>query len=418
MIANDDFEFFNSEIWLKYTQHQYRTLDEIKYRLNQVGYSLNEWDHLKEKIIKYRKAGAIPFFIKSLDKKFWFYPSDCIYERAHQIEKMGISLFEKIIKNTAFSNDFIFDATIEEAITSAIYEGANSTRAKAKELIALKLPPKSKDDWMLLNNLEALLWIKKNHTKEITPMLVKEIHAMVTKNTLADDDINFSGKFRNDKVFVYHGSDLKHEGIAHEKIEEALAEVISLTTKSSRYFPPLLKGILLHYFTAYIHPFFDGNGRTSRTLFYFKAIKNDLNFIEILSVSAFLKNHGRQYEKSFEKVIQNDFDLTYFIDFNLEALHAALEKVSIKVEFLISINSLKQQLNLSSSQIGLLQRMALHKFRKITIENYAETIGMSREVARQELKHLNKIGLLDETKESKKYIYKLKIEKLQKLLGS
>src|SRR3989442_1483013 len=133
------------------------------------------------------------------------------------------------------------------------------------------------------------------------------------------DDANFSGKLRNDKVFVG-----PHEGINHTLIEQAINETVALTTKNPRYVHPLVRGILFHYFIAYIHPFFDGNGRTARALFYFKAMRNSLDYIQLLSVSAYLKEHGSQYEKAFEKVVANEYDVTYFIDFCLDSIHSAL----------------------------------------------------------------------------------------------
>jgi Fic family protein len=410
----DEFEFLNSNLWIKYTQSQYRTLDEIKYRLSQTGTLTKNWNETEKKIIKFRKAGAIPIFLHSIDKKFWFYPADCIYEKAHHIEKKGMELYQRIIGHQSFAKDFIVDAAIEEAITSAIYEGANSTRAKAKELIELNKTPKNKDEWMLLNNFKAMMWIKDHQEREVTLDVIKEVHAVVTKNTLSEDDVNFSGKFRNDRVFVWSGSDIKHEGISHEKVEVALKEAIEVTTKHMRYFPPLLKGMLLHYLIAYIHPFFDGNGRTARTLFYFKSMRNNLKFVELLSVSAYLKNHGKQYEKSFEKVKESEMDLTYFIDFNLDALKTALEKVSEKIEFLVKIANLKKTYELTDQQIGLLQRVALHKFRKYDIEKYAESIGKSREIARQELKQLAELKLLEEAKEGKKFVYTINSTNLEK----
>lgn len=412
MSARDDFEFLNSSIWLKYTQSIYRTLEETKYRLEQVNASPKDWDEIKKTITRYRKTAAIPFFLSTIDKKFWFFPSDSIYQKAHEVEKKGLALHEKIIRESAFASDFILDATIEEAITSAIYEGANSTRAKAKELIESDATPKNKDEWMLINNYKAMLWVRNNHSRDVSLDLIKEVHEIVTKNTLTGDDLNFSGKFRTDTVFVRAGAEVKHEGIDFRKIEDCLKEVSELTTKNPRYFPPLLKGIILHYFLAYIHPFFDGNGRTARTLFYFKAIKNNLKFVEILSLSAYLKNHGKQYEKSFDKVVESEYDITYFIDFNLDSLKSALDKVAEKVEFLQKISTLREGLGVSAQQIGLLQRMALHKFRVYDIEGYAKLIDKSREIARQELKQLSDLGLLEEIKVSKKNVYRIKKDAL------
>jgi len=210
---------------------------------------------------------------------------------------------------------------------------------------------------------------------------------------------------------------IKHEGIKFDLIEPALKETITLTTQNARFFPPVIKGILLHYFTAYIHPFLDGNGRTARALFYFKAMKNNLSFIELLSISAYLKAHGPQYEKSYEKVVKNDLDLTYFIDFNLDALLHAISEVEKKVDYLLSINLLKTiHKKITDNQIGLVQRLALNKFRKTSIEEYATQIKMSREVARQELKELSDWGLLKEEKVGKKFLYQIKKHELDELL--
>ena len=139
--------------------------------------------------------------------------------------------------------------------------------------------------------------------------------------------------------------------------------------------------------------------------------------MELLSVSAYLKNHGKQYERSVEKVVQNDLDITYFIDFNLDALEEALKKVAEKVDFLVKIKSIQEGLELSDQQIGLLQKLALHRFRSYDIESYADSIGKSREIARQELKKLADVGLLDESREGKKFVYKIMKENLERMLA-
>lgn len=404
------FDFLNSSLWINYTQQRYLTPDEIKYRLQQQGKSQADWPSMSKEIVATRKTGSITLFFRSIEPKFWFYPADVIHKKINDIEKLGKDLFDQINKNASFKNEFLLDSAIEEAITSAIYEGAHSTRAQAEQLIASGQRPKNKDEWMLINNFNAMKWVKDNQHSELSNDVIRRLHQIVTENTLDGDDVNFQGKFRNDTVFVG-----PHEGIAHDKIETALNEMIQLATNSPRYFHPLLKGILVHYFMGYIHPFFDGNGRTARALFYFKSIRNQLNYIELLSVSAYLRVHGKQYENSFVKVKENEFDLTYFIDFCLDSILSALQEVSRKVNYLLKMTDLKDRFELSQTQIGLLQRMALHKFRTIDIEEYAQRISKSREFARQELKHLLELNLVSEIKVSKKLVYKVNAEKLKNL---
>lgn len=405
-----DFEFLNSELWLKYTQERYLSLDEIKYRLQQKNGQkpLSDWEETKTRTQNLRKLGAVPLFMESLQRRFWFYPADCIQKHLDEIDKLGTELYQRIINQDHLLEDFLNHSTIEEAVTSAIYEGANTTRAKAKTLIETNTPPKSKDEWMVVNNFRALSWIKEHRQDPVTIDLINELHRIVTKNTLQGDDINFSGRPRNDRVSVG-----PHEGIPHEIIESALNEAIQHTSSNPRYLHGLIKGTLLHYFIAYIHPYFDGNGRTARALFYFKSIKNDLKFVELLSISAHLKENRKKYEKSFELVVENDFDITYFIQFCLESLSAALVKVNEKVQYLIRIGGLKEPLGLNVQQILLLQKMALQKYRGIGSEDFAAQLQKSREMARLELKSLEEKGLLREEKSGKKLLYFINSEALK-----
>jgi Fic family protein len=408
MNRKSNFDFLNSSIWLNYTHQRYLTPDEIKYRLKQQGTRDVEWESVSQEIIFTRKTGSIPLNFNSIERKFWFYPADVIHRKINEVESIGKELYEQINKNAPFRNDFLLDAAIEEAITSAIYEGAHSTRAQAEQLIASGLRPKNKDEWMVINNFKAMKWVKDNRKRSLTSDVILNLHRIVTENTMEGDDANFQGKFRNDAVFVG-----PHEGIKYTEIEQAIEEMIQIVTNNHRYIHPLLKGILIHYFIGYIHPFFDGNGRTARALFYFKSIRNHLSYVELLSVSAYLRIHGKQYENSFVKVKENEYDLTYFIDFCLDSMVSALKEVSRKVNYLLRMTELRDRFELSQNQVALIQRMALHKFRSIDIEEYAKQISKSREFARQELKALLDLNLVSEIKLGKKLVYTVNAAKLK-----
>lgn len=416
MSAKEDFEFLNSELWLKYTHAKYLAEEEARHRIpHEKG--PGKWEEIWRKIMSLRKVGAVPLFLSSLEMKFWYFPSDAINKKVIEIEQLGTKLYDKISTHDSFVQSFLVDAEVEEAISSAIYEGANTTRAKAKQLIESGKRPASKDDWMLLNNVEALDWIKDHSSDSVSLDLILKIHQIVTKNTLSDADAIYCGKFRDDSVVVNNAlGKVVHEGVDFNKVEASLKEVVKTVTDHPRYIHPLIRGILLQYFVAYIHPFFDGNGRTARTLFYFKSLKHDLKFVELLSISAHLKNSGNQYEKAFEKVASHEWDLTYFIDYCLESLLAALRIVEGKVSYLLRINSLKEELELNRNQIGLLQKLALNKYRIVTIETFAEEIQKSREVARQDLKKLVDVGLMIEEKQGKKFTYKIDSQKLKTLV--
>lgn len=401
----EEFKFRNSPEWLQYSHQSYIPLDEIRHRLNVHG---QKWDQIRKQYEDTRKAQSIPFPFPSINKVFWLFEADSIRKKMADVEQKGISLYDKIHSSRTFEPDFILNASVEEAVTSAIYEGANSTRAKAKQLIAENRPPVNKDEQMLVNNFNAMKWIKANGKKELTQDLILTLHELVTRNTMEGDLVNYVGKFRDDAIYIG-----PHEGIDYKKIEQAIDEAIYVTTKHGRYLSPLLRGILLHYFIAYIHPFFDGNGRTARALFYYKAIKYELKFVELLSISAHLKAHGKRYERAFENAVKYGGDVTYFVDFTLDSLLLALKRVQEKVEFLINIGRLKKVYNLSEQQIALLQRLALNKFRKISIGEFAKDIDRTHEMARLELKSLSQQKLLLEEPEKNRSLYRINSDVLK-----
>ena len=127
-----DFEFLNSKLWLKYTQAKYLSLEEIRYRLGSLDLSSKDWPQLKERIQFSRKMGAIPFFVNHIGKKFWYFPADVIYQKIRKVETLGYKLHSQIENSGSFKREFLMNSTIEESVVSAIYEGANSTRAQAK----------------------------------------------------------------------------------------------------------------------------------------------------------------------------------------------------------------------------------------------------------------------------------------------
>lgn len=406
MTPSADITFSGSYIWVDFTHKKYLTSEEIRQRIDRK--TAADWPNIKEKIQLLRKQQAIHFPIPSIDKHFWLFPSDCMAEKISSIETRGNRLNEKIKNQSTFKFEFLLNAAVEEAITSAIYEGANSTRAKAEQLIAEKRTPISKDEWMLFNNYLAMQWIKGNHSRKVDLDLIREIHSIVTKNTMTGDDVNYIGKFRDNAVVVG-----PHEGVEEKLIEESLKDAINIITNHPRFIPPLIKGILLHYFIGYIHPFFDGNGRTARTLFYFKCIRNGLEFVELLSISAHLKEHGKRYERAFENAVGHDGDVTYFVDFCLDSILFALNQVGRKVEYLFTLGEFGKSISLTETQTRLLQRLALNKFRTITIDECAKELGRSREAARLELKHLCKLGLMEEKKMKQKFVYNISSQNLK-----
>lgn len=96
----------------------------------------------------------------------------------------------------------------------------------------------------------------------------------------------------------------------------------------------------------------------------------------------------------------------------------AVKQVEKKVEFLIKIFLLKDQMKINLNQVCMLQKMVLNKYKKVSIEDYAKNINKSREIARQELRDLTAKSFLREEKQGKKYVYFIESKKLKDIVSS
>ncbi|MGM9735569.1 MAG: Fic family protein [Candidatus Cryptobacteroides sp.] len=227
---------------------------------------------------------------------------------------------------------YLISSLMEEAIYSSMIEGAATTRKVAKEMLRKKISPKDKSQQMIFNNYQTINYIVAHKNDPLTEDLFLQVHRLMTENTL--DNPSDSGRFRtNDAVVVEDG--ITHEVVhippACEDIPEfiqTLCDFVNMPDDSAaKFIHPIIKGIIVHFMIAYIHPFVDGNGRTARAMFYWYMVKQGYWLTEYLSVSRVISRSKIKYEKTFLYAEADGLDIGYFIDYNLEILDKAFKEL-------------------------------------------------------------------------------------------
>ena len=214
---------------------------------------------------------------------------------------------------------------MEESIASSQLEGASTTTRLAKRLLRSNLQPKDDSERMIVNNYRAMQLIKDRSDEPLTPGLIMEIHRTITDGLMDDPDT--SGRFREDDSIavrdVYEDVTY-HIPVNHELISDMVDGLCDYVNDGTEFVHPLIKGIIIHYLLAYIHPFLDGNGRVSRALFYWYCLKNGYQMVEYLSISKVIKKHRGGYDMAYLLSETDDGDMTYFIRYNLEMILEAI----------------------------------------------------------------------------------------------
>ncbi len=401
---------------------RFSLLDEIKEANNKYLY----WDKIKYlpmaegikpeeawAIIKNSRQGSeqyLPINIKGKGKHFSYWLPVVAQKSLHLIDRGMEKVLAGALEGQT-AKEYQLRSVMEEAIASSQIEGAATTRAVAKEMLRTKRKPLDYGEKMILNNYQTISKLKEYIEKPLSPELIKEIHASITKDTL--EETSEVGVFRTEQNEVQDmDNKVLHVPPPPEDVGQLVDNMCWFANEEdvNGFTHPVIKAIILHFWLAYVHPFMDGNGRTARALFYWYMLKHDYPLIEYLSISSVINKKRTQYLKAFLYSELDDNDMTYFIMFHLKIIQEALEDV---VEYIKrkkleakAVDYLYAKFpTLNHRQWPIIISALVKPDEKYTIEKHMNTHGTARQTARTDLLELNELGLLDMRKEGRKFVF-------------
>lgn len=331
--------------------------------------------------------------------------------------KKNISVIENIATKNIFNIipydvqiSVIADSLIDEAYNSSVIEGAFSTKKRTKELVENDLTPKNKSEQMIVNNYRALDYIMKNIENPLCEEIILDIYNILTEKTLNEDEK--VDKYRNDFVGVW---DIKSHSYTYKaphytKVQEMMNSLLSFINNNTD-FHPLIKACIIHFYFVYIHPFFDGNGRTARAISYMYLLQSGYDFFKFFSISSMINDERNRYYEAIENTEIYDSDITYFIDYYLNMIVRSMRNVLERFEKeygkkLIRDILDKLEIRLNKRQYKIINYFISANKSIITIDEYKKKNKISYETARTDLHELTVLGFFQKGKIGRKYIYK------------
>ena len=298
---------------------------------------------------------------------------------------------------------YLSSSLMEEAIYSSIMEGASTTRVVAKEMLRKKKSPHNKAQQMIINNYKTIQYIVEHRKEPLTEENLLYIHQLMTEKTL--DNPEDAGRFRtNDKVVVANmmDGDIVHTPPSFTEIPEFVKTLCGFFNNDNplTFIHPIIKGIIIHFMLAYMHPFVDGNGRTARALFYWYMLKENYSLTEYMSISRVIAKSKNAYEKSFRYTEADENDMGYFVAYNLKALDTAFDQlrdyIQRKQREKKAAQSFMMAGNINQRQAAVLQRLTDEPNAVITVKDLQQLFSVSSMTARKDLTELVKQGYLQE----------------------
>lgn len=307
---------------------EYYYWDKVKYHAPEGIEAEDFWN-----VVKYsRRIEAKTFSFSACT--FFLKETSAMQQALHNFDmNFGGTLSSTSILTDKNRQYYLISSLMEEAIASSQMEGASTTRKVAKEMLRKQAKPKDKSQQMILNNYNTIRYLSEHKSDRLTPDLVLEIHRQITEKTL--DNSSNEGHFRTDNdIFVVNGitGEVAHEPPSYTVIPETIEQLCEFANEDKTFIHPVLKAIIIHFIISYLHPFADGNGRTARSLFYWYMLKKGYWLTEFISISRVIYKSKVQYEKAFLYTEHDDFDLGYFVQYNLKVLKQAFDELHVYLE--------------------------------------------------------------------------------------
>ena len=303
----------------------------------------------------------------------------------------------------------ILGLVVDEVVSTNDLEGVRSTRAQIREALDRAVAGPENLSAKRFREL-ARLYVEISDKSLTLPESPADIRAIYDRVMQGEDTAGLpedGTMFRKGGVdIIGSGGKVVHRGVEPEsKIVSMLSGMLELL--NSEDVPEVYSSIMAHYVFEYIHPFYDGNGRTGRFLLAVY-LGRPLSLLTTLSLSRAIAENRSAYYRSFREVEDplNHGELTFFVINMLETVRVAQSKLVEMLEdktrqlesTTAAVNSMADTYELSDQEkevVYMLSQFTLFSsFPEAMLHEIATQIQLGEQMTRKHLKSLERHGLV------------------------
>ncbi len=241
--------------------------------------------------------------------------------------------------------------------------------------------------------LESLQQQLESGQAEVSLPLILQIHRQVMEGLMPEYE---TGALRQKPVVVNDPRSGKMVYLPpdHEQVKGLMEELISYVQENRKRIDPLILAGIFHKQMVIIHPFMDGNGRTTRLATKVLLAKMGLNTFNLFSFENYYNQNVTRY---FETVGErgNYYDLVERVDFSawLEYFTEGLIDELLRVQKLLPTLGISPQSRLEAHHLKLLEYLSQHGF--IDDRTYATLTQRAKATRTLDFQKLIELGLIE-----------------------
>jgi len=300
-------------------------------------------------------------------------------------------------------------ALVLEAHHTTHIEGTRLTLDQAERLWqGDSVPEADPDDARdLLNYRKAFDFVSEylKSGASITEGLMREIHKRLVEGVRGGAAA--PGEYRRIQNYVINsvtGETIYTPPPAHD-VPIMMAGLVNYLNSETETHPVLMSGIA-QFQLVHIHPFLDGNGRTSRLLSTLCLYRAGYDFKRLFTISEYYDRDRAAFYRVIQGVRENNMDMTGWLEFFIEGLSTQLAEVRERGEQAIRRDVLIKEHGLSDRQAKAIGHILEHG--SLTIQDFERLCPeIHRRSLQRDLKNMVDNGLLVTEGETHHLFYRL-----------
>lgn len=341
------------------------------------------------------------------------YPAFCVLtpalvrlsEQVLRTEQTVFHLWSSIPGQAAFG--YLHGLLVQEIEATNEIESVHSTRREISEALTIKLGTDKRNKRFV----ELAHMYKGLSNGELSlPRTLKDIRSIfdaITDGELAEDDRIEGPLFRADGTSVINGAKVIHQGVNADQIRDRLETMLAIAHDEE--LPVLVAAMVSHFMFEYVHPFYDGNGRTGRFLLS-QMLMRAVSVPTALTLSPVINRARPTYYKAFDEAEQplNRGDLTPFVQkmleflieaqsnllADLEARHLLFRDLAERIEERRTGNRAQRRQAEILYVLGQTWLFSDDSEKALSLEDLGEYFEETHQTLRRDLSHLEALGMV------------------------
>lgn len=289
-------------------------------------------------------------------------------------------------------------ALLLEAHHSTHIEGTRLTLDQSARLLAGEtVPSANADDVRELLNYRAAFDLVSDYLNSgdpITEGLIREIHRRLVQGVRGGSAR--PGEYRLAQNYVVNAATgaILYTPPPPGDVPALMHDLVAWLNTPSAIHPVLVGGIA-QYQLVHIHPFLDGNGRTSRLLSTLYLFRAGYDFRRLFTLSEFYDRDRPAFYRAIRAVDLGGLDLTPWLEYFVSGLDTQLAEVKERGRQAILVDVAAQEHSLNARQAEVLRGLATEG--QLTIRDLEQRFpGVARRTLQRDLKLLVAQGLVSD----------------------